>query len=132
MAVTLDGACVRRGIATYVTIAVPSGIVAAVADRSSSTGSSAVLVVAALLFFLVAPLVAGAVAGGAQSSPFVHGALAVAVPGAAYLVIWSAVGVLRNNLTTTNLVSNLLYLFIETGLGMLGGYVGFRRQRRLA
>jgi hypothetical protein len=132
MAVALDRLALRRGITTYLAIAAPAGLLAGLFDGSTSGGGDAVLVLAALAIFVVAPIVAGVVAGGAQMSPFVHGAVAVAVPGVAFLVIRSMVGVARGDLTAVDVVTFVLYLVIEVGLGMLGGYVAFRRRHRLA
>ena len=130
---TWDRRALRRGITTFVAIAVPSGLLIALLNGSQTPGhESGLWIVAALLIFVVAPFVAGAVAGGAQESPFVHGALVVAAPGGAFLVLRSLVGVARGNLTATEVTSFVLYLAIVTALGMLGGYMGFRRRHRLA
>lgn len=130
---TWDRQALRRGITTYVGIAAPSGLLIALLNGSQTPGhESAWWIVAALLIFVIAPLVAGAVAGAAQQSPFVHGAVAVAVPGVAFLVVRSLVGVAKGNLSLTDVTSFVLYLAIVTALGMLGGYMGFRRRHRLA
>lgn len=130
MAVTLDREAMKRGIGIYLGIAVPSAVVVGLIDGSNSTGAAFVLFVAAVLIFLVAPLMGGAAAGRAQQAPFVHGALIVALPGAAFLVVRIADGLIRGNLTAVDVVTFLLYFVIEVGLGMLGGYFGFRRGLR--
>jgi hypothetical protein len=138
MAITLDRQALGRGIATFVGIAIPCGLLIALDGSSGSGGSggakqeSVLWVIAALLIFLVAPIVAGVVAGAAQRSPFVHGGLAVAVPAGVFLVVRAFIGVARGDLSGSEVASFLLYLAIVVGLGMLGGYMGFRRRQRLA
>jgi hypothetical protein len=126
VAITLDRQALRRGMATFVGIAIPCGLLIAL----DGAHESILWDLAALLIFLVAPVVSGAVAGAAQRSPFVHGGLAVAVPAGTFLVIRALDGVARNNLSGSDVASFLLYLAIVVGLGMLGGYVGFRRRQR--
>jgi hypothetical protein len=42
------------------------------------------------------------------------------------------VGAGQGTLTATQAVNFLLFLVVFTSLGMLGGYLGFRRRQRLA
>lgn len=130
MAVTIDRASVWRGMATYLAVTVPSGIVVALVGGSNSAGSAAVVGLAAVLIFAVAPLAAGFRAGRGQRSPYVHGGLSVAFPAGAYLLVWLADHLIRGNVNGEDVVTFLLYYLIEVGLGMLGGYFGFRRSRR--
>lgn len=131
MAITLDRLALRRGITTYVAIAIPCGLIIALDGASGNQNESALWVAAAVIVFAIGPIIAGAVAGSAQRAPFVHGALAVAVPAAVFLLVRSLIGVARGDLSGKDVVSFLLYLVIVVGLGMLGGYVGFRRRQRL-
>jgi hypothetical protein len=120
-------------MATYVAIGAGSGLVIALFLGSQTNGHESTLwVLAALTIIVVAPLAAGVVAGGAQRSPHIHGALAVAVPFAAFLVIRAGAAVVQGRVTATAVVTSILFLVIFTALGMLGGYLGFRRRQRLA
>ncbi|MGH9125878.1 MAG: hypothetical protein ACRDZ8_14300 [Acidimicrobiales bacterium] len=130
MAVTLDRRSLGRGVATYLAITVPSGIVVALVGSSNSTGSAAVLAIAGVLIFAVAPLAAGFRAGSGQRAPYVHGGLSVALPASAYLLVWLVDHLIRGKVNGADVVTFLLYFLIEVGLGMLGGYLGFRRSRR--
>jgi hypothetical protein len=132
MAVAIDRRAVGRGIVAYLAVAVPCGLVLWLGGPSQAGHESNLWVVAALALVLVAPLLAGAVAGGAEPSPLVHGALAVAVPAGAFLIVRVIVGVGQGTLTATQAVNFLLFLVVFTSLGMLGGYLGFRRRQRLA
>jgi uncharacterized membrane protein len=85
-----------------------------------------------LLVIVVAPLAGGGVAGTAQEAPLIHGALAVAAPAGSFLVVRGIVGGLQGTLTATQVVTFVLYLVVFTALGMLGGYLGFRRRQHLA
>jgi TRAP-type C4-dicarboxylate transport system permease small subunit len=131
--VTLDRRSLRRGAATYLAIAAPCGIVIALSGGSRTSGNeSAVWTLAAVAFILLAPLAAGAVAGAAQSSPLVHGAVAVAVPAGLFLGVAVAVRATKHTLGASVVVTFLLFLAVFTSLGMLGGYLGFRRRQHLA
>ncbi len=132
MALGLDRRALGRGMATYLAIAAPCGLLIALLHGSDTQGhESSLWVVAALVIIVVAPGAAGVVAGGGQPTPLVHGALAVAAPFGAFLVIRAVAGVARGNLTASQVVTFILYLAVFTALGMLGGYVGFRRHQRL-
>jgi hypothetical protein len=133
VALNLDRRALGRGTAIYLAIAAPCGLIIAALHGSDTTGhESSLWVVAAVVIIVVAPLLAGALAGGGQPSPLVHGALAVAIPSGAFLTIRAAVGLARGNLTAAQVVTFALYLAVFTALGMLGGYVGFRRRQHLA
>lgn len=133
MALAVDWRALGRGVAAYVAIAAPCGLLIALLQGSDQPGHESNLwIAAALLIIVVAPFVAGAVAGAAQPSPMVHGALAVAAPAAMFLVVRAVVGVVRGNLTAAQVATFVLYLVVFTALGMLGGYVGFRRRQHLA
>jgi hypothetical protein len=133
VAVTLDHRALGRGMVTYLGIAAPCGLLIALLKGSDPVGHESNLwLAAALVIIVIAPFVAGAVAGGAQAAPMVHGAVAVAVPAGAFLLIRSVVGAVQNRLAATDVVSFLLYLVVFTALGMLGGYMGFRRRQHLA
>jgi hypothetical protein len=120
-------------MAVYLAIAAPCGLLIALLHGSDTTGHESNLwVAAALVIVVIAPTAAGAVAGGAQRTPLVHGAVAVAVPSGVFLVIRSLVGVARGNLAAPDVVTFILYLVVFTALGMLGGYLGFRLRQRLA
>jgi hypothetical protein len=117
----------------YLAIGAPCGLVIALLHGSDKSGHESNLwIAAALAVIVVAPIVGGAVAGAAQQSPLVHGALAVAAPAGLFLLVRSLVGELQGTLDATQAVSFVLYLVVFTALGMLGGYVGFRRRQRLA
>lgn len=133
MAVAVDRQAIGRGAATYLAIAAPCGLLIALLGGSDRAGHESTLwILAALMIIVVAPLVAGGVAGGRQPTPLVHGALAVGVPAAVFLVVRGLVGAIQGTLTGAQAVTFLLYLAVFTALGMLGGYVGFRRRQHLA
>lgn len=133
MAVTLDRQAVGRGIAVYVGIAVPCGLLIALAHGSDATGHDSNWWVAAfLMVFAVAPFAGGAIAGGSQDSPLLHGAVAVAAPAGLILLIVSIVHGVSGTLNAEEVLTFLLYLAVFTSLGMLGGYVAFRRRPRLS
>jgi hypothetical protein len=125
----LDRRAVIRGAVAYLTIAVPCGLLIAVAQPSDTSGLWAA---AAVLVFLVAPVMGGAFAGAAAGhrSPLTHAAVAVAGPAAVFLVVRLLVGIGRGNLSATQVVSFILYLVVFTGLAVVGGYVAFRRRGR--
>jgi hypothetical protein len=130
VAVTLDRRAIGRGVATYLAIAAPCGVLIALFRGSDQAGhESSLWIAAALLIIVVAPLAGGVVAGAAQPSPLVHGALAVGGPAALFLVIRSAVGVAERTLTADQAVTFGLYLAVFSALGMLGGYLGFRQRQ---
>ena len=132
MAVAVDRRAVGRGIVAYLAVAVPCGVVLWLGGSTKSGHESNLWVAAALATVLVAPLLAGAVAGGAQRAPLVHGALAVAAPAGAFLVIRLIVGIAGGTLTAAQAANFVLFLVVFTSLGMLGGYLGFRRRQRLS
>jgi hypothetical protein len=133
MAVTVDRRAVGRGAATYLAIAAPCGLLIALLHGSDASGHESTLwIAAALLVIVVAPLAGGGVAGTAQEAPLIHGALAVAAPAGSFLVVRGIVGGLQGTLTATQVVTFVLYLVVFTALGMLGGYLGFRRRQHLA
>ncbi len=133
MALALDRRAIGRGISAYLAIAVPCGLLIALLHGSDTKGHESNLwIAAAVVVVLVAPFVGGAVAGAAQPSPLVHGAVAVALPAGAFLVISSIVRATEGRMGAADGVTFVLYLVVFTGLGMLGGYVGFRRRQRLA
>jgi hypothetical protein len=124
----LDRRAVGRGAAAYVTIAVPCGLLIAVAQPSDTSGLWAA---AAVLVFLVAPVVGGAVAAAnSPGTPLTHAAVAVGGPAAIFLVARIVVGIARGDLTGSQVISFILYLIVFTGLAVLGGYVAFRRKGR--
>jgi hypothetical protein len=133
MAVALDRRAIGRGMSAYLAIGVPCGLLIALLHGSDTKGHESNLwIAAAVMVIIVAPFVGGAVAGAAQPSPLMHGAVAVAVPAGAFLVISSVVRATEGRMGAADVVTFLLYLVVFTGLGMLGGYVGFRRRQRLA
>jgi hypothetical protein len=133
MAVTVDRRAVGRGAATYLAIAAPCGLLIALLHGSDASGHESTLwIAAALLVIVVAPVVGGAVSGALQGAPLVHGAAAVALPAGLFLLVRAAVGEVQGTLTAAQAVTFVLYLVVFTALGMLGGYVGFRRRQHLA
>jgi hypothetical protein len=133
VAVDLDRPAIGRGIATYVAITASCGLVLAFVVGSQTSGhESGLWVLGALIIIVAAPLAAGAVAGAGQRSPHIHGALAVALPFSAFLIVRAGIGVVQGKVTATAVVTSILFLVIFTALGMLGGYLGFRRRQRLA
>jgi hypothetical protein len=126
---SLDRGAIIRGVVGYLTIAVPCGLLIAVAQPSDN---SLLWVAAAVLVFLVAPVVGGALAAVAaiRRAPLTHAAVAVAVPAAVFLLARLVVGVARGNLTAAQAVSFILYLVVFTGLAMVGGYAAFWRKGR--
>jgi TRAP-type C4-dicarboxylate transport system permease small subunit len=133
VAVTLDRRALRRGAVTYLAIGAPCGLVIALAGRSGTSGNEpAVWTLATLVFIVVAPLAAGAVAGATQASPLMHGAVAVAIPAGAFLIVSAIVRGAEHKLPAPEVVTFLLFLAVFTSLGMLGGYLGFRRRQHLA
>jgi quinol-cytochrome oxidoreductase complex cytochrome b subunit len=119
-------------MAAYLAIAAPCGLLLALLHSSNPAHESNLWTAAALIVILIAQAIGGAVAGAAQPTPLIHGAVAVAVPAGAFLVLRSVIGLAQGRLTTAQGVTFLLYLVVFTGLGMLGGYFGFRRRQRLA
>lgn len=131
--IALDRHAIGRGMVAYLAIGVPSGLLIALLHGSDKSGHESNLwIAAAVAVIIVAPLVGGAVAGSAQQSPLVHGAVAVAGPAGVFLVGRSLVGVFQSSLDAAQAMTFLLYLVVFTGLGMLGGYVGFRRRQSAA
>jgi hypothetical protein len=126
---SLDRRAITRGVVGYLSVAVPCGLIIAVAQPSDT---SALWVVAAVLVFLVAPIVGGALAAAAAArrSPLTHAAAAVSVPTTVFLIARVAIGVARGNLTATQVVSFVLYLVVFIGLAMVGGYAAFWRKGR--
>ena len=132
MALTIDHRALGRGMATYLAIAAPCGLLIAVWHGSDKPGQeSSVWVAAALAIIVVAPLVAGAVAGRDQRAPLIHGALAVVAPAGLFFALRAGAGGAQGTLTTLQVVRFVLYLVVFTSLGMLGGYLGFRRRQRV-
>lgn len=125
----LDRRALIRGAVAYLIIAVPCGLLIAVAQPGDTSGLWAA---AAVLVFLVAPVAGGAFAASAAGhrSPLTHAAVAVGGPAAIFLVIRLVVGIGRGNLTATQVVSFILYLVVFTGLAMVGGYAAFWRKGR--
>jgi len=129
----MDRQALRRGAVTYLAMAAPCGLVIALTGGSKTSGNESPLwIVAAVVVIVAAPLVAGMVAGGAQAAPLVHGAAAVAIPAGVFLVVRVAVGAAQHTLVASEVVTFVLYLAVFTALGMLGGYLGFRRRQHLA
>jgi hypothetical protein len=125
----LDWRAVGRGAAAYLAIAVPSGLLIAFAHGGDTVGQeSSLWIVALALVVFIAPLVGGAVAGAARPrAPLSHGAVAVSLPAGGYLVIRTVAGLFEGSLTAAQVVSFLLFLMVFTGLGVVGGYLAFRR-----
>jgi len=125
----LDAGALGRGIATYLGIAVPCGLIIALLHGNDAKGQeSSLWILAALMVFVAGPVVAGAVAGSAQPrTPLTHGALSVAVPAIAFFVIWAIVRLSQGTLTATKVLTFVLYVGVVTGFSLLGGYIGFRR-----
>jgi hypothetical protein len=122
----LDHRATLRGARAYLIIAVPCGVLAEVVH---SGGWLAVVEI----LLLVAPIVGGAVAASSgDRAPLTQAAIAVSAPTAAFFVIRILVGAARGKLDAALLVSLALYLAIVIGLGILGGYLGFRRRTRTA
>lgn len=122
----LDHQAIFRGTKAYLVIAVPCGVLAAVA---TSGGLQAV----AVLVLLAGSIVGGAVAAATgDRAPLTQAAIAVTIPTAAFFVLRILVGAARGDLGATLIVSLALYLVIVVGLGILGGYLGFRRRTRAA
>jgi len=122
----LDHRAIWRGTRAYLVIAVPCGVLAAVA-------SSGWLQAIAVLLLLIGSIVGGAVAAATgDRAPLTQAAIAVTIPTAAFFVLRILVGAARGDLDATLIVSLALYLVIVVGLGILGGYIGFRRRTRAA
>jgi hypothetical protein len=120
----LDHSATWRGMRAYLVIAVPCGVLAEVVH---SGGLLAVVVI----LLLVAPVVGGAYAASSgDRAPLTQAAVAVAAPTAAFFLLRLLVGAARGKLDAALIVSLALYLVIVVGLGLLGGYVGFRRRTR--
>jgi hypothetical protein len=124
----LDGRAVGRGVAGYLVIAVPCGIVIATVKGNGASGhGSSPWTIAAVLVLLVAPVVGGALAGRARpEAPLAHGAAAGLAPAGVFLLLRTMVGLVAGSLTLAQLLSFLLFLQVFTGLGMLGGYLAAR------
>jgi hypothetical protein len=85
------------------------------------------------ILLLVAPIIGGAVAASSgERAPLTQAAVAVTAPTAAFFLVRVLVGAARGKLGATLVVSLVLYLVIVVGLGILGGYLGFRRRTRTA
>jgi hypothetical protein len=128
----LDWPAVGRGAAVYLAISIPCVLIISLLHGHDQVGQESNLwVVAAVIIIAVAPLVGGAVAGAAQRrAPLSHGAAAIYLPAGAYLVIRTVVGLIQGSLTAPQLVSFPLFLMVFTGLGVVGGYLGFWYHRR--
>src|SRR2546422_702835 len=114
----LDRRAVGRGAVTYLAIAVPCGLIVAFLHGNDTTGHESNLwIAAAVAIILVAPVIAGAVAGSANlHSPLSDAAVAVGLPAGLYLVVRVASGTIQGTLTATQVVSFLLYLIVFMGL----------------
>jgi hypothetical protein len=122
----LDHRAIWRGMRVYLFIAVPCGVLAEVVH------SGGLLAVVEILL-LVAPIVGGAVAAErGDRAPLTQAAVAVTAPTAAFFLVRLLVGAARGNLDAALVISLALYLVIVVGLGILGGYIGFRRRTRTA
>jgi hypothetical protein len=122
----LDHRAIWRGARAFLLIAVPCGVVAEIVH------SGGLLAIVDILL-LVAPIIGGAVAAATgDRAPLTQAALAVTGPTAVFFVVRILVGGARGKLGATLIVSLVLYLVIEVGLALLGGYIGFRRRTRTA
>jgi hypothetical protein len=120
----LDHGAIWRGTRAYLFIAVPCGVLAEVVH------SGGLLDVVEILL-LVAPIIGGAVAASSgDRAPLTQAAVAVTAPTAAFFLVRLLVGAARGNLDAALVISLALYLVIVVGLGILGGYIGFRRRTR--
>ena len=128
----LDGRALARGMATYLAIAIPCAAIITLSHGNDPQGKESNLwIAAAVMVVFVAPLLAGAVAGAAQSrTPLIHGGLAVAVPMATFLVLEAVVRATQGTLTLVRILTALLYLGVFSSCGLLGGYLGFRHRLR--
>ena len=130
--IRLDWRAVGRGAVAYLAVAVPCSLLIALTHGNDNTGQESNLwVLAAVLVIFVAPLVGGAVAATAQPrAPLSHGAAAVGLPAAAYLLVRMAIGAVEGSLTGAQAGSFVLFLMVFTGIAVFGAYLAFRRHIR--
>jgi putative membrane protein (TIGR04086 family) len=124
---TLDRRAVLIGGLWHLALAVPFGVLVSLLKNQDSPGQESNLwVIAAVLAVVVAPTVGGYQAGKRQPSRgLLHSAVAVGAASGAIVVVRFAVWLFtRDNLHPLTL---FLYLYVTVSLGMVGGYVAYRR-----
>lgn len=129
----LDGRVVAAGALVTLAVAVPPALVVRIVRGSEVGTASGPWVVATLLAVFVAPVAGGAYAGTRRPrTALVHGAVAAGlgyVADAVLTVVRRAAFPPAGG--TTSLVrlapTFVLFLFLFVSLGLLGGYLAFRR-----
>jgi hypothetical protein len=123
----LDHRAIWRGTRAYLIIAVPFGVL-------STVFNSAGLQAVAALLLLAGSTVGGAVAAATgRRAPLTQAAIAVAIPTVLYFFVVKILdAIIRGKLDAILIVSLALYLVVLVGLGILGGYLSFRRRTRTA
>jgi hypothetical protein len=125
---TLDRRAVAIGALWHLVLAVPFGGLVAVLKSNDAPGHESNLwVVAAFLAVLVAPTVGGYEAGKRQPrTALMHSAVAVGLASGAIVVVRFVVWLATHD--QLHIVTLFLYLYITVCLGVVGGYVAFRRR----
>ena len=119
----LDRRSVLTGAVVGLVITVPSGLIAGALDEDSN------LVVVFTLLVLVAPFLAGAVAARHhRRTSMVHGAVAAGVAWAVAIAISVVAKLIAGN--GVPVLASLLLGVWSVSIGMIGGYVTFRRELR--
>src|SRR4051812_47943596 len=119
----LDQRSVLTGVIVDLVITIPSGLIAGTLSEDSN------FVILFTLLVLVAPFLAGAVAARRHSSTsMIHGAAAAAI-GWALTIIVSATAKLVAGKGVPILAALLLGVW-SVSIGLIGGYVTFRRELR--
>ena len=125
MAGVIDPGVVARCAALQIVITVPPSLVVNALRRDDIGAESNLWLVAAFFALIVAPAVAGAVAGRRRpDAPMLHAALATAAGWA----VLAALGLLRSALAADELAPVLATLLtiapIQVGIGVLGAFFG--------
>ena len=119
----LDPRSVLTGAVVGLVITVPAGLIAGALDEDSN------LVILFTALVLVAPFLAGAVAARHhRRTSLVHGAVAAGVAWAVAIAVSATAKLIAGN--GVPVLASLLLGVWSMSVGMIGGYVTFRRELR--
>jgi hypothetical protein len=117
----LDARSVLTGATVDVAITVPSGFIAGALSEDSN------LVIVFTLLVLVAPFLAGAVAArGHRRTSLIHAAAAAGVGWAVAIIVSVTAKLIAGD--GVPFMASLLLGIWSVSIGMIGGYVTFRRE----
>ena len=117
----LDPRSVLAGVIVHLAITVPAGLIAGALDEDNN------LVILFTLLVLAAPLLAGAVAARHhRRTSLIHGAAAGGVGWAIAIIISATAKLVAGN--GVPVAASVLLGVWSVSIGMIGGYVTFRRE----